>query len=257
MEAKAYFLLSSGRCGTQWLCDALSHSLPTDYVVQYEPIEYAYSPEQNSPLQPQNSNAIALETHLNRIKSVLNSGKSYVEVGFPCWRHLAWFYHELQGRVAIIHLIRHPATSAYTWLDKGAYRRQLLDYPVKDLFTPTSTDALLPDYQSRWASMSRFEKLLYFWAEVHVQALEYRSHWPEHLWYEVHFETMFNRQALFKLLKFICPDKIAMPLLPKYRRSMPKVPLSESPDLIMKHPTVLALADQLGYSQMVIGPDGK
>jgi hypothetical protein len=47
----AYFVLSTGRCGTQWLAETLQ-LWSDNFVVRHEPLHFQYRPDLNSPSAP-------------------------------------------------------------------------------------------------------------------------------------------------------------------------------------------------------------
>ena len=55
MDNFAFFIISTGRCGTQWLAQQLKQQLPAARV-EHEPLAYDYDPINNSPTSPLISN---------------------------------------------------------------------------------------------------------------------------------------------------------------------------------------------------------
>ncbi|WP_146027139.1 hypothetical protein [Bowmanella denitrificans] len=243
------FVLSTGRCGTQWLYHFLNTRLPDCWEVTHEPINFDYAPINNSPSQPLNKNPQILLNHLAYIQDKVWSHRYYVECGFPCWRHLGWFYEELNCPVKIIYLHRDPVQVSRSWLKQNAFVPPILPHlSTKELFHPAAPAAQLPHYQNAWCKLTPFEKGLYYWAEVQLQATRYKSEWPTGNWFELPFQQLTDRSVLQDLMGFLNNDVEikSIDVTPRDKfQGIEQDAVDES--LIHRHPDILREATRLGY----------
>jgi hypothetical protein len=216
MSVTAYFVLSTGRCGTQWLTETLQH-WGEDFVVQHEPLHFGYRPDLNTVQNPLLANAEILEKHLTFIRQQLDSGKSYIETGFPCWRHLNWFRQQLDCPVRVIHIHRDPQDTVASLLKLNAFVPPFLPHlPIKNLYLPGAEQDLLHKYKELWPLLNPAEKNLWYWAEVQWQALNYQQQWPEQDWLSLSFSQLFSEQSKQQLAIFLgCSAPEFWPVLDK------------------------------------------
>ena len=246
----ACFVLSTGRCGTQSLARVFSLAAGDRAVVEHEPLEGEYVPRKalawsRQPDPAPESIPLAVAEHLDDIESIL-ARQSYVECGHPSWSTIPYLLRHFAGRVRVIHLIRHPAAVAFSWVTHRAYRPPLEShFPERVLLTPFDAGVLHPEYQSRWNNLSPHEKALYYWLEVNAfgVALQRKAHVP---WLTVRFEDFVTGAANHDLAQFLDLDEFrgAPPHVDRHRfRS--EVPWDEVG--ITEHPAVAALAERFGY----------
>lgn len=245
----AIFVLSTGRCGTQWLAENLSNSLPPEWRVEHEPLHLDYAPLKNSPAEPVSCNEELLKAHLLSIQKHLDDGGHYIECGFPCWRHLDWFRQALSCDVKVIHLHRDPISTARSWLKQNAFVPPWLPHlPVKELFHPGAPGALLPEYQLTWAGLTPFEKNLCYWAEVQRQADAYKRDWNPHHWLTLPFDCLFDFET-FKQLECFLEVKFSSGVFSLEKKDnyagMAQAPVDET--LLENHPLILQTAAMLDY----------
>ncbi|WP_281560781.1 hypothetical protein [Thalassomonas sp. RHCl1] len=265
MKNYACFIISTGRCGTQWLTRHLPRLLTAqqadNYQIKHEPLGNQYAPIDNSPEFPLNSNQTTIEQHRDEIRNTLSRGKNYIETGFPCWRHIAWLAQELEHPVKVIHLTRHPIFTAISWLKLNAFVPPILPHlPEKELFTPFAPGARLPHYQQSWQHLSPFEKCLYFWAEVQLQALAFQQDWQELHWQHLSYESLFSGQSLNKLITFLDITATggqqtgidASAIEEKTDKYGDMVQTDFEPQEIFQHPEIIKLAKHLGYQELAI-----
>ena len=240
----AWFILSTGRCGTQWLAHRLTKILPKRYWVTHEPLLHDYAPMENSPSLPLTVNADKILAHLTEIRDHVNHGGEYIECGYQNWRHLAWYRDILQIDVKIIHLHRNPISTACLWLQKGAFLRQ----SEMELFSPFSAEARLTEYRSKWHKLSPLEKNLYFWAEVQAQARAYKKDWSAENWFDLPYNQLLNTRRLQKLGQFLNCEVNLHPsnlMVDDKFMELEEIPIDDS--VLDSHPAILSLAEELGY----------
>lgn len=244
----AFFVLSTGRCGTQWLTETLQLWSP-DFVVQHEPLHLGYRPDLNTPQNPLAANAGQIQNHLNYIKQQLQQGKTYIETGFPCWRHLGWFRQQL-GDVRVIHIHRDPVESVQSLLKLNAFIPPFLPHlPAKNLYLPGYEQDLMHRHQSLWPQLNPQEKNLWYWAEVQWQALNYQQQWPADDWLSLSFTRLFTEQTRQQLAQFFgCENTVPWPVQQKVDQfGAASVPFLPDFPLLAKLPQISDIAIQLGY----------
>lgn len=250
----ATFVLSTGRCGTQWLAQAFDATFGARMLVEHEPLHNDYQPR--AMLGAKDPAALgkageAILRHVERIERELEA-RDYFEAGHPCWSSLPWLIRRLAGRIRIVHLVRHPVPTACSWVSHGAYVPPLLPHmAAKELILPTDAGVAFPDYAGAWPTLVPMEKCLYYWAEVNAFGLrlERESAVP---WLRVRYEDLFGPGlgALQALATFLgLPADAADQLergevVDRYRYGLGEWP---EPERIARHPRIVALAESLGY----------
>jgi hypothetical protein len=256
----ATFVLSTGRCGTQWLAKSLIDHYPDLLSVTHEPYQREYLPRQLLGIDdPAQWPSIALiDRHLAAIEQDL-AAKSYIECGWPCYGPLRYFAERLSGRVRVIHLVRHPVPTAASMVTHLCYHARPDQLTEKALLTPTDAGVAMPEYAERWTSLSRFEKCLYFWGEIALLAVRYERQLGAP-WLRVRCEDMFGGDALDEVLAFIgLPRREAIYAARRTRfDSYPmgtNLRLEAEWQAIRGHPRILELARQFGYDPLAVDPD--
>jgi hypothetical protein len=127
MMTRATFVLSTGRCGTQWLSHVLAQLAGDAAVVTHEPLENDYAPRRmlgaGDPARLDEQTAEVILDHVSFIETTLES-RSYVECGHPVWSSLPYLIRRFPGRVSIVHLVRHPCRQrGRGWRSRRTVRR--------------------------------------------------------------------------------------------------------------------------------------
>lgn len=198
----AYFVLSTGRCGTQWLTELLRRQWPQARV-EHEPLHFQYRPDLNSATLPLQHNAEQIQQHLQQIQQQLTTGRPYIETGFPCWRHLDWFRQQLTGTVKILHLHREPLATVRSLLKLNAFVPPLFDYlPVKNFYLPDAGQDQFKMVQALWPQLQPAEKALCYWLELQAYALQLQQNWPASDWLSLSFSELVSSSGLTKIQQF-------------------------------------------------------
>jgi hypothetical protein len=228
----ATFVLSPGRCGTQWLSQQFQSVERAS--VTHEPLHFDYEPLHNSPVQPLNKNSDRLVTHLNRIHDQIKKGIPYLECGFPCWRHLSWFKRELGDETKVIYIHREPVANAASLLKLNAFVPPLLPHLAeKQLFHPSAPNALLPEYVDYWPQLSYQELFA-----------------PTH-WLTIPYSDLFCESTLRKIAEFTnLPFEFQAHMLDRVDRYNGQPQSHVYANQIFKHPKILAVASRLNYAYM-------
>jgi len=256
----ATFVLSTGRCGTQWLAKNLADHYADLLQVTHEPHQREYLPRQLLGIgDPAQWPTLALlDRHLASIGKHLET-KPYIECGWPCYGPLRYFAERLSGRVRVIHLVRHPVLTAASMVTHLCYHARPDQLTEKALLTPTDAGVAMPEYAGRWGNLSRFEKCLYFWGEIALLALRYERQLGVP-WLRVRSEDMFSGDALAPILAFIgLPRREAIYAARQTRFDShlmgTNVRLDAELQAVHNHPRILELAQQFGYDALDVDPD--
>lgn len=251
----ATFVLSTGRCGTQWLTEALRVAMGERARVEHEPLHNNYAPRRmlgfNDPAKLEPRLATKLLTHADAIERELAT-RDYIETGHPCWSSVPWLAERFAGRVRVLHLVRHPVPTACSWLTHGAFVPPLLPHlPGKELLSPFDAGVSFPEYRERWVAMTPLEKCLFYWAEVNALSLrlEAAGAMP---WLRLRYEDLFDARsdALARLMAFLdLPAEAAGRVQRGERVDRFRYALGGAPELagLAQHPRVFELAEKFGY----------
>jgi hypothetical protein len=211
----AYFVLSTGRCATQWLTELLRQQWPLARV-EHEPLHFQYRPDINSATSPLQHNAELLQQHLQQIQQQLDTGRPYIETGFPCWRHLHWFRQQLTGPVKILHLHREPLSTVRSLLKLNAFVPPLFDYiALKNFYLPDASQDQFKMVQALWPTLQPAEKNLCYWLELQAYALQLQQDWPASDWLSLSFSELVSGSGLAKIEQFFAvPTKSTDTVIP-------------------------------------------
>jgi hypothetical protein len=250
----ATFVLSTGRCGTQWLAENFSAYYGDRVCVRHEPLHDGYRARAmlgvGNPERLEAEAAAPILAHMDFIEAQLKRG-DYLECGHPCWSTIPYLLERFRGRVRVLHLVRDPVATSLSWLTHSAYQKPLLPHlREKILLSPFDGGTALTDYCERWAALSAYEKCLYYWAEVNQFALSLQ---PEYQapWLRIRFEDLFADGALDKALRFMeLPSRAGIfesrsKPLDRFRYLAPELPL---PGTAVSHPRIEVIAQALAYT---------
>lgn len=253
----ATFVLSTGRCGTQWLAHHLASLQLPDLAVEHEPLHDRYQARlmlgAASPADLEPRLAEPILDHASAIEQRLETGR-YIECGHPCWSTLPWYAKRFEGRMRVVHLVRHPVPTAYSWLTHQAYCPPFLPHlREKVLLSPFDAGVQFPEYQERWSSLAPFEKALYYWTEVNAFGLR----WEKELgvpWLRVTYEDLFGGSGLAAVHAFLNLDAPGPDGDTKARVDRFHYVSAGMQDwhAVMNHPHTVETARQLGYDPLAV-----
>lgn len=249
----AVFVLSTGRCGTQWLAEHLSHAYSDRFQVEHEPLHNFYNSRRNllaytlADLEPEAAEVIL--PHVESIETCL-AQRGYLECGHPCWSAIPALVDRFRGRVRVIHLVRHPLPTSFSWLTHRAYEPPFFPYlPMKTLLSPFDPGVCLPEYREGWEELTPFEKCLYYWAEVNLFGLAQKDALGVP-WLQVTYEDLFFADGLERLLAFL-DLPLADSLIAARAESVDRFRFTTTttPDLkaLGHHPRIIETARAFGY----------
>lgn len=252
MQHDAIFVLSTGRCGTQWLHDAMRTCYGDLIEASHEPLKADYQPRRFFRSSRAGLTALGdvpeVAAHVARIRTQLERGP-YFEAGWPCFAALPWLHEALDGRLRIVHLARHPVTTAFSMATHRVYERD--DWIRDGALTPFDGGCLRPALQLRWAAMSGYEKCLFWWTELHRYALDLHRRRPDIAWHATTYEALFapTPDALHALADFCgLPRRPALGALRERRTDQYR--FRTWPDdwgKALQSPETVEVAEALGY----------
>lgn len=250
----ALFVFSTGRCGTQWLAEVLVSALGETAEVAHEPLGDDYTPREmlgagDDPAGTDPELAELVDEHVRAIEQTLVT-RNYVECGHPLWSTLPYLLRRLAGRARVIHLVRHPVPTAFSWLTHTAYTEPFGKHtPVKVLLSPFDEGVHFTSYRERWEALTPYEKALFYWVEVNAFGLrlEARANVP---WLRIRFEDLASGGALPALLEFAGAETrdVRRPGMVDQFRYITDA--WADPLLIEQHPDVMEVARALGYDPL-------
>lgn len=250
---KALFVLSTGRCGTQWLAGMLAASWGERAEVTHEPLHSEYAPRAmlgaGDPAHLAPERAEPVLEHVTTIEATLAT-RHYIECGHPLWSTLPYLLQRFGGRARVVHLVRHPVPTALSWVTHSAYTPPLAPHVAeKVLLSPFDNGVHFTSYQERWPLLTPYEKALFYWAEVNAFGLrlEQSAGVP---WLRVRFEDLQRGDALPHLIDFAgaaVPPAAPAGGVDAYHYA---TCFWSSPRLIERHPEVLRVATALGYDPL-------
>jgi hypothetical protein len=118
------YVISTGRCGTQWLASGLGQIYADRAVVEHEPLGPDYRPKETL-RSPERLAELAarppLAEHLARIDRVLRE-KPFIECGWPAFAAVPLFIERYGRHLRLVHLVRHPVPTALSYLTHKFHR---------------------------------------------------------------------------------------------------------------------------------------
>jgi hypothetical protein len=235
------------------MCEALRELYPDQLVAEHEPIQYNYESRRclrNEAALAGVHSSPPVAQHFSRIHEILRE-KSYVEVGFPCYAMAPLLIKEFGERTKIVQLVRHPVQVAASLVTHGWFdtaRRPDIELSIAP--HPSDPGVLWPRFQSCWDTMSRFEKGLYYWGQVHSYGLEV----------EAQLAVPFCRVRLEDLLSLAEEQTrlatfLELPPASDWNKAAPRrvdgyrLTTTEQIDItsILHHPEIVSLASRFGY----------
>lgn len=252
---EALFVLSTGRCGTQWLAEALRGVAGDRAVVAHEPLDNDYAPRKmlgvRTPEALDPALAEMVAEHLASIDDTLKE-RNYIECGHPLWSTLPFLLERFAGRVRVLHLVRHPVPTAISWVTESAYTAPLASHlREKVLLSPFDEGVRFPSYRELWPSLTPYEKALYYWTEVNALGLELEAS-SAAPWMRVRFEDLFSSSdAIEAIARFAGLDgSVAVSSSRAVDGFRYLTRVWSDPRLIARHPETVSIAERFGYDPL-------
>lgn len=257
MDPLVVFFITTARSATQWLALSLDEAYGDLLEAQHEPVGFDYAPcrtLRNPAALKALADAPAIRAHFDHIHAVLDGGRSYVEVGFPGFALAPLLRREFGDALRLVQLIRDPARVAaslvtHQWYVEG----KRADVQGTVALTPADPGVAMTDYSDRWATMSAFEKGLFYWGEVHGYGLEVEAQAPPGRFARFRAEDLLDADPAERrrLCAFLgLPERDAWLDAPAQHVDRFRHTTTETiaPGAIARHPAIVALAEQFGYA---------
>jgi len=198
-------VLSTGRCGTQWLTASLREHYD-GLTVEHEPIGPLYRPRTyfRSYADPEAILDVPeVRDHVDRLAAEAR----YVETGWPVFAALPLLAERFADRLRVIHLTRHPIPTALSHLAHNSYAGSPRDDAYTRLATlaPCDPNVFQPEYAERWDDLTPYEKCLFWCTEVNLFGLEFPERMPVIPFLRVKSEELLagDRDTLERLVAFM------------------------------------------------------
>lgn len=252
-------VLSTGRCGTQWLTATAQELAGSLIEVRHEPIGAAYAPRRH--FRNYAAPHAVLEepdvtTHLDWVDGLK---RPYLETGWPLFAALPLMAERWTDRLRVVHLTRHPVPTALSHLAHSCYAGSDRHDPFTCLATlgPGDPRVFMPAYAARWEGLSPYERCLYWWAEVNRFGLEFSERYAAIPLLRVRSEALLGgeREALRSLVAFLglpWDERWAAATRRRVDRWHHHTDRPFDPLAICRHPSFVTIAETLGYDMQGI-----
>lgn len=247
-------VLSTGRCGTQWLTTTLQDLYGERVRVEHEPIGPLYSPRRFFRAYAQPEAILEVPDVRAHVDAIAALDQPYVETGWPSFAALPLLARMFGPRLRVIHLTRHPVPSALSHLAHSSYAGSPRDDAYTRLATlgPTDPRVFQPEYAERWDELTPYEKCLYWVTEVGMFALEFEARFPEIPFLRIASERMLagdpeTLRAMADHLQLEWDERWVEQSGKRVDRWNHRTDSDVDPLLIERHPAALATAARLGY----------
>lgn len=257
----ATFFLSTGRCGTQWLAATLGHMFSDVAMVAHEPLRGSYHPKQYLRAHHKLHELLhsqEFSSHISNIQDTLRQGKHYIETGWPCYPAIPLLVDLFRDNIKLVHIVRHPVYASLSMATHDVYNRT--DWITSCTIDPFDDGVIQKELREQWHKMTMYEKLLFWWTEINLYALELKERYPEVPYLLVKYEDLFgpSRQTeLESIIQFIGlpnrnPQAESFSKVDRFVYRMNYVDWK----LLYKYPSTVALAQHFGYDLGAIDSKG-
>jgi len=249
-------VLSTGRCGTQWLTRTIADLYGDTVRVEHEPIGPPYSRLRFLCSYEDPAAVLSLPEVREHVEMVASAtDRPYVETGWPLFAALPLFASMFGSELRVIHLTRHPVPSALSHVAHSSYAGSPRDDAYTRLATlgPSDRRVFQPDYRERWHQLTPYEKCLFWVTEVGMFGLEFEERFPEIAFLRIQSERTLggDRQllrALVRHMQLAWDERWLDHTHERVARWNHHSDLDVDPLLIERHSAALATAERLGYS---------
>lgn len=247
-------VLSSGRCGTQWLTETLRELYGNQVRVEHEPIGPLYSPRRFFRRYDDPEAVLEVPEVRRHFDWIASLRTPYVETGWPLLGALPLFATRFARNLLVIHLTRHPVPSALSHLAHNSYAGSARADAYTALATLGPSDARVfqTGYSERWDGLSSYEKCLFWVTEVAASGIEFEARFPSIRFIRVTSERMLaaDRMTLERVVAQLGLDwdeRWIERTGKQVDRWHHRTRLQVDPSEILSHPFALATARRLGY----------
>src|SRR5579864_5169966 len=200
-------VINAGRSGSTFLAHFLKQHYPQERYIAHEDIPVQVSKPRlfNRAYTPARCEKIlanqALAQFLDKWKYELES-RSVIETGWTAYHLCPILFHIFKERFRYVIMHRDPVSFAYSRANMGNYHDNTF-YDDAHEVSPFDTHSIAPQYKGLWVSMNHFEKCMFWWYVVYLEAYEFRTTYPEVPSLEIKAGNLFSFECLTELLKFL------------------------------------------------------
>jgi hypothetical protein len=252
-------VLSTGRCGTQWLTKVLGAIYGDSVEVEHEPIGPLYCPRRYFRSYANPEAILSVPAVRHHMRGFADGDRPYIETGWPLFPALPLLAEMFGHDLRVIHLTRHPVPSALSHLAHNSYAGSPRDDVYTRLATlgPEDPRVFQDDYAVRWDDLTPYEKCLYWVTEVGMFALEFERLYPAVPLLRVHSERMLSGEratleALVAHMQLAWDERWIDATRERVDRWNHRTEHDVDPLLIERHPGALETATRLGYDATAI-----
>jgi hypothetical protein len=256
-------VLSTGRCGTQWLTTTLRELHGDRVRVEHEPIGPLYSPRRFFRAYAEPEAILEVPEVRAHVDAVAGREQPYVETGWPLFAALPLLARTFGPQLRVIHLTRHPVPSALSHLAHSSYAGSPRDDAYTRLATlgPSDPRVFQPGYAEHWDELTPYEKCLFWVTEVGMFGLEFEQRFAQIPFLRISSERMLagdpeTLRALVDHLRLDWDERWIERTRTRVDRWNHRTEMDVDPLLIERHPAALATAERLGYSGTDVDIEG-
>jgi hypothetical protein len=255
-------VLSTGRCGTQWLTKTIEDVYGDEVRVEHEPIGPLYSPRRFFRCYARPEAILAIPEVRAHVEQIAEDKQPYIETGWPLFAALPLFASMFGPALRVIHLTRHPVPSALSHLAHSSYAGSARDDAYTRLATlgPSDPRVFQAAYSERWHALTPYERCLFWVTEVSMFGLEFEQRCAAVPFLRVKSEAMLggDRATLRALVAHMGLDwderwieRAGTPV----DRWNHHTDHDVDPLLIERHPAAVHTAQRLGYDAATVDVD--
>jgi hypothetical protein len=255
-------VLSTGRCGTQWLTATLKELYGDRIRVEHEPLGALYSPRRFFRTYAEPEAILEVPEVRAHLEAIAAAERPYVETGWPLFAALPLLAAVFGPALRVIHLTRHPVPSALSHMVHNCFAGSARDDPYTRLATlgPADPRVFQPEYAARWDELTAYEKCLFWITEVGMFGLEFEERHPEIPFLRIQSERMLagdraTLSALAEQMQLDWDERWVEHTSTRVDQWHHRSDVDVDPLLIERHPRALATAERLGYRGAEVDPE--
>jgi hypothetical protein len=254
---KITLIINAGRSGSTFISHILNKNYSYSCYVAHEDIPVTIS-------QPKYYNRAYDKNRLNEIlkdESLMKyiekwkrelKYRNVIETGWTAYNLCPLLYHIFGNQFRYVILHRDPVSFAFSRANQGNYHPQTFYKAHAHEVTPFDYYSIAPSKKYQWNDMNHFEKCMYWWYIVYLEAYEFKVKYPEVPCFEISSGEIFNLSKINPLLSFL-----QLPIYNFIDYDSPKnelaklketFPIEEEWKAYSKHQDIIEFANKLGYS---------
>ena len=250
-------IINAGRSGSTFLANLLTQNYSQERYVAHEdiPVQISkprfYNRAYTSVRREEVLADKALTHFFDKWKYELES-RSVIETGWTAYHLCPVLSHVFKNCFRYVILHRDPVTFAYSRANMGNYHDNTF-YDDAHEVSPFDKHSIAPQYKGLWESMNHFEKCMFWWYVVYMEACEFRKIHPEVPSLEIKADSLFSFACLPELLNFLglregrC-QRYDVPRNEVAKFMKESFPIRDEWKAFQRHTEILKFANSMGYS---------